>query len=494
MSIYATYQPSPIWHDDAQLDVTGAIDVMHRNLALVDALLCEGPDALCAHAYANEPVNDNPHAYGQWGLPYRTGADTLTWRGRKATADTSCTMNLRFMANGVEVDDGITLTLSTDTELTWDLSTVVGLTLTDGEVLEIAIILYDDASPGGPPDGLGPGRAWGDLETTALFLSPLTPSRTWSTPPTFTGGPEWEKLRLLCYLTDYTAERAALAARPLFLALAHATGTFSDAESPMQIWRGGTERGAFETLNVAGALRVVNNPAEHMRLLVQGSEADVSSTAGPGDKLAFSFAYDISGEADDDPIRIELQDVREDTDGTRPSRIGLWRVWLSDGPTPLTLPALPAPESTDSWEDVKDYLNALADAVADLKTRLDANPHAWGRQHAYRQNYGFDSGEKAYFATRHVALGRRRGGRLLVRGRGVTIGWGAPTWTLVDDAEPDGPYNVQHAFSASLIGGTAWDAGTEGIETTLVYLDEVGVPPGVHYALLGEVLYAGELY
>jgi len=132
-------------------------------------------------------------------------------------------------------------------------------------------------------------------------------------------------------------------------------------------------------------------------------------------------------------------------------------------------------------------LNAVATLLSAAKTRLDNNPRIFDRVRLMRRMIGRDTNQYAVYAPNNAYVQQRVrvGGRLVVRGKGVSVAWGAVS-TKAEKTQTTA-YKVDFAHTVAVTEGDA-------VQTKTVYLDTLeGLRRGMTYAITGEnVVYAAE--
>lgn len=497
MSVLSTYQGRPEFPAGVPLEVTGGFDVLQANTRAVDEASLLGKDALCAHAYILEGNRENPHSYGQWSFQYFPGLTTLTWAGYN-TMSASVTERIRFKAvtDPVSAPGGVVLheaLLTAGLQTITVLSSMSGLGWASGQVIEIHVELYatDGASPSFIDD-----ENWGRYETIDFYVSPLSALIADAYPgvPTYTTGPDQAKLEQHAGALDWLARRIGLVPRPLFQSVAmgmtlyHFDDYDGDAPIDNQTWAGGFTRGALDRLTALIRFQCNTNVAEDIRLFVNGSLAATQSMTA-GQQGRWDPVVNISAHGSTTPIRLEVR-TRTTVAGEplRGSRVSISHVRLyRASTTPSALPTAPEPEASLTWSTAKTRLNSLATIATTVYNRILGDSETWDRARLYRRNYGYDEPAKSFFETRHIpVVWNRVGARLVVRGKGVRLGYGGAVWTLNEPKYPDGTFNLQNAIEENLIDAT-------GFQTRIVYLGGLkGLGLGTAYNTRGDVRYAAE--
>lgn len=147
-------------------------------------------------------------------------------------------------------------------------------------------------------------------------------------------------------------------------------------------------------------------------------------------------------------------------------------------------PAFPQDLSLIAAETVRDRLNALRTILLDTRARMDATPSVWQRVYATRTWYAKDDFDTGPLMARAPMAFTRRGSRLVVTGKGVTLTWGPRTIPTKDGRQDYDAWTASQ--SQQLIPGDA-------TQTVTVWLDTIpGLEYTMDYALTGEVNWAGE--
>jgi hypothetical protein len=497
MSVLATYQGRPEFPTGVPLEVTGGLDVLQANTRAVDEASLLGRDALCAHAYVLEGNGANPHYYGQWSFQYWPGLTTLTWSGYNTlSADVTEWIRFKAVVDPVGAPDGVVLNqtqLTAGAQTITVVSSMAGRGWNAGQIIEIHVEIYD---PGASTPGLTDGQDWGRYETIDFTVSPLSALMpdSWPGVPTYTTGPDPVKLTQHAGALDWLARRIGLVPRPLFQSVAFAMSLYhlddfaGDAPIDYQHWAGGFVRGALDRLTALVRYECNTNVAEDIRLFVNGSLA-ASQSMTAGQRGRWDPVINISAHGSTTPIRLAIR-TRTTVAGEPPrgSRISVSHVRLyRASPTPATLPTAPDPEASVTWSTAKSRLNSLSTIAAAVYDRIQGDPETWNKARLYRQNYGYDAPAKNFFESRHIpVVWNRVGARLVVRGKGVRLGYGGAIWTLTEPKYPDGTYNLQSAIEENLIDAT-------GYQSRVVYLSGLkGLGLGTAYNMRGDVRYAAE--
>lgn len=481
MAIFSSYTDAPYFVADSDSSAT-AYNQIWENARLVDLISLRARDAFQAHQDPPEDVGTNPLPIWQGGFQFRAGMTTATLKWFNSLAGLAERLRVNF--NGVQVADD----LATAGDQTQTI-TLTGRGYADRQVIEVKVFIFSNSYP---PGDVG-GSAWGRYQLIDAYASPLAGIMTtaWTPAPTFTNSLDPVKLNQLSNASDFLALRLGLLPMPLFQSFVYATGEYWSG-SNKALWNGGiTRSGGFNRLRANVSYDIVSNMGESLRMKINGA---VVSSIGPfnaGTKGSHVFDLDLSGYADGTPLRLQYESlITSEPTGNppQPSRYHLFEAALTPGAgvSMATMPAKCDYLESMTWATFKGRLNALAAIFNAVKARIDAAPDIYDRARFYRHGYGYDDGQKEYFQNRHVPLRKQRiGAVLVVRGKGVSLGWGPAT--VEAPAELGGEYVAKSAYNETLIGG-------DKVDTKIVYLDTLpGLEVGAPYVLRGsDIRYAAE--
>jgi hypothetical protein len=132
-------------------------------------------------------------------------------------------------------------------------------------------------------------------------------------------------------------------------------------------------------------------------------------------------------------------------------------------------------------------LNAIITMLNAIDTRLDGVPQLWNRARAVRRSFAQDDRQLAKLKMRFPHRIVRRGDKLIVRGKGVSLGWGG---IVLESGEAGLDYDkYKFAREETVIDGEHYD-------TAIVYYDALeALYPGQPLYIYGtDVVYAAEHY
>lgn len=448
------------------------LNILRRNAIALDGLSQRIESAFDSTGAYGDPVSYNLHTAGDFwiwrgGLRWRNGHTTLTIRG--TAADYGSAMITIYL-------DGVlkkTIAPSTNWSTTIDISSGY----TDGQVIEIKIGTSGNSSK---------TSAW---HVEDIYATPVAYGTAWpGTLPTFSGVYQASELQKLSQAMNHLYER--IAATPFVPHLAH-------------LWRNGTHKpqnytlwnGSFQYRHAGDRIRIAGNAT----ISTQSEElvAYITSPAGNRTVILFSgtagntYTFDAlevvpTGTSVGDYVRVHLfaACLTQPQPWPPNSLYNLLALEMVPQRTAVTPAALSSPNVLVSASDVNARLNAIVSALNTIKARVDAST-SFSRTRAVRYKFANDEHQAMKFARTYAHVFRRRGERLIVTGKNVVLGWGAPTFEQNEDGATD--YSkFKFANEQTLISG-------EAMQTQRVYLDSIaGLFPGTTYYLIGDVIYAGE--
>lgn len=463
------YTDAPLFVPEDFLPVTAGVEVIEQNVGLFDYITRAGRDVQQGHAPGDniEKIGVNPLEYLPGGFRWRTGMTTLVVVLENVGVITGGVIPyLRIKLNGLVVQD----TALVNGVQTVSYPHLATLGYGDGQAVAVNLEVIDP-NPNQPaasfPDSGWPGR----IHFLDAWVEPLAAALTtvWPGTPTFsdTGSLDPDKLNQLSNASDWLALRLNLVPFNLFQQVRAAPGLFWNTTTDPRwsngypIWAGGmgAGRGVLDRLKARFAFTITTNQQESFRLRINGVQVAQIGPFTPGASGIHEFDVSLASYGSSTPLRVEIvsiiaADTAENVQA-RPSRYSVERVWCER----TSVSALPTVTPTASYE-LTSYttligrLNALGQALAAIKSRIDGAPDVYNRARVYRRGYGYNGGERSYFATRHLPRRQHRiGAGLVVFGANTTIGYGAQTIVPPDKASPDGEFDVQYAFEETLISG-----------------------------------------
>lgn len=489
----AMLEQVPIFTSD-QGQIISATDLaaIRANVALVDSLSYRRTDAFSSSSafFDGTPgfyygSGDGQQRWRVWkgAVRWQTGVTHLNVNGR-ATRSTGGSETLTIYANGVSqaVITPSGGAFSSSTSFTG---------YTDGQIITIEIRIT--------------GSSWGEdgeYVVYGIYLTPIDYTATsWPGVPSFSGQYTAAKLNQLVAAYTWLYNRMAAVPMVANLAIMHQLGPFrlngniDTFGSPMfygSVLRGYTEDSVIISVYLVNA----KTPGTRYKVLLNGALVETGPTWGPG-------VYDTSVVVDLSSVavgsRAELSIFAEVVSENAPGSQEAFNYWsfavirsqpdFDSGATYpyASLNATPAGDSTISASTLDSYLNSLATALSDAKSRIDANGVIWGRSYAMRQAYSPRDRTANVELEQHRARPRlvRLSDRLIVAGKDVKLGFGAIS-VPVEDGDPKYG-NYTHQFEESVI-----DGNTEA--ATIVYLESIkGLFPGTAFFGVGGVTYMASI-
>lgn len=476
------YEQPPTFVSDVDMPLgEGDLDILTMDAILLDALSLRAPEIMSSSAGKD---TSTPGYYvgtsGEriwWGsFQMQSGMTTLTIEGwaQKGASET-----FQTFINGVGVD---TTAVPNGAAFTITVS-ISGYTA--GDVLQVSVYI------------VGSGYGGSGVATKYViydaYASPISVGVAWPGVPTFAGTYSGALLNQLGNAIIYVAARLNAVPYQPYLAQYYAHGSSVNADV-YPLWYGAVERANGSNFLIIRILpMILANIAEFYRVKVGGLTVHTSSTYTVGGVDDDTLAIDLSGYTASTRLEAIIETVITTgaalgPSGDRNSRYHLWDVHMAnDAPATAAAPTEFTAAELISATTVNTRLNALATMVSGAKARLDANPRIFNRVRLMRRMYGRTPGQYAVFgpANTYVQRFTRKGARLVVRGKGVKLGWGAIT-TKAEKTQTTA-YSVDFAHTQQITDG-------DGYQTKTVYLDTLGtLRRGQAYSVIGdEVGYAAE--
>lgn len=406
-----------------------------------------------------------------WGsLRYRTGMTDLVVAGNALSPGPA---ELKVYVNGV---DKATITPTSSWTETIDISTGYAV----NSVLDIEI------------------RTLGNNSKTSVFVvkdvyaTPVVVSETWPTILTFAGVYGSAYIQALINATEYLFAR--MNAVPIPASVAHIWAPATHKNETHVLWHGAVQRNyADEVLKLKGHVQV-NNVAEHYIVNLNGVTVLTSSTYNLGDVVPIDTAIDLSAYTAGARVQVGFKAVvtnssnQPSAGGGTNSRYTLNVLRAQAGASGYSVtvpPAELARAANASQSSLDTKWNALGTMLTAIKARLDGRPELWNRVHATRRRYAQDGNQLAKLNRRHPLTNQRLGDRAEIHGKGVSIGWGAPTVKSKEGVLDYDDYAWMD--EQQIIGG-------DNYESVTVNLDSLpGLYPGMSYFIFGQdVVHASE--
>lgn len=500
MTLYA-YTDSPFFAAGTDVHTTDGIQLLWDNTRLLDMATLAPRDLFTAHTETRHERNrQNPLRFWQGGFRYRTGLTTLgLYVDRVTTGESLVTPKIRVTCNGVTRIDS---TLASGVNL-YSVGTMASWGLTDGQVVEVVMEIYDAAAP--TPSMDETAYDWGTYYLVDAHVSPASGIIADAYPgvpsfvatPAGNAGPTQAKLLQLGNAADWLARRVNACAVPLFQRMTATAelpywpkDPYPD-EPARHLWSGGLIRGPFDRIYARVVWVTGSATNQRIRMLINGSEVATTGNLSASSWGFYDFAVNVSGYGATTVLRVELELVITAgvEQGGWPTRISV--EWVEAGRNAAgfqTLTNRPTPYESTTWAVRRARLNDIATWLTAIKSRIDADVDRWDRIRLYRSSYAYNPGEAEILQGRYWAVRRRRtGARLIVRGSNVKIGWGPLSYKLANPDEPFGEYLYSWGYEETLISGNE-------VQTKEIFLDTLtGLLPGMTYVLSGwDVRYAGE--
>jgi hypothetical protein len=130
-------------------------------------------------------------------------------------------------------------------------------------------------------------------------------------------------------------------------------------------------------------------------------------------------------------------------------------------------------------------LNRIAAMLGAIKARVDASG-SFTTVRAVRDIYGYDEHARRSLDRFHPLAFQRRGSRLVVFGKNVSLGFGGYAFELDEDGKAT--YKFKFNNERTIVQGDKFELKT-------IYLDSIkGLFPGDLYYLVGDITWAGEYH
>lgn len=457
--------------DDIELILSGAdLSLLRQMTILLDRL-----------SYRQELAfdgdrNTSSHTAGDyrvwWGsLMYRDGMDDLVVKTYSASYGSA---NLKTYINGVEK---ATVAASSASTATIDISSGY----TDGQILEIAVYTSGNATK--------TSTHW----VTDIYATPVVVSSSWPTLLTFNGIYNSGRLNLLRDALQYLFDRVN--AVPLGAQIGYVHSPSSHKVQSAILYNGSVARNvAGEVLKIVGS-NTIFNTAEHYTVEINGATVYTSPTYTLGTTNNLTPAgIDLSAYTLGARQRMAIiahitnasnQPAQGGGTNSRYSFSVIRSQADASGYAVATPPTDFAAAAAITDPTLDGRLNALVTMLNNIKARLDARPELWNRVRAVRRRPAHDDHENTKLARQYPHVITRRGDRLVIRGKGVSIGWGGITLKTKEGALDYDDYTFAHEQQA--VSG-------EKYETQTIYLDSLpALYPGTPYYLFGgDIVYCSE--
>ena len=352
--------------------------------------------------------HDADYRMSWWGLRFTTGMTTLTIKGE-------CAHQLDIYLNGV-----LNTTQAASASFTKNI-TLSGYT--DGDI--ILIDIYTN----------------GNVLSTARYViwemygAPVVTAATWPGVPSFSGTYNAARFNQIIDAATYIWERVTAIPILPFVSAIYADAThkvethimFTGAVGRYYTGAGG------EIVRVIGYVKG-GNTAEHYEVYYNGSLAYTSATFTVNEVVSIYVPLTLSHTAGTraavEVFAVVTDASNQDGHNTQNSLYTLQMIRSEASASGYATAAPPTAftaEESISAATLNSRLNAIATMLSNAKARLDARPEQWNRAQAFRRVYAADEHHILRNHKRHAAVLQRQGDTLIVRGKGIKVGWGALT-------------------------------------------------------------------
>lgn len=452
----------------------GDLDVLGGNVSVLDGLSFRAPDVISSSAGKD---TSTPNAYTGlateviWrGSFYKaSGMTDLTiegWAQKGATEDLQLFLNgAGMLTQAVPNGAAFTLTCSVASVAVGDVGEVViqiSGARTAPQALAAKYVIYD------------------------AYVGPVVIIPTWPGAPTFASTYSAALLNQLGNCQIYLAARYAAIPYLPFLAAYYAHGS-SVTGDVYPIWWGAVERAnGANIMNVRIIQRTIANVSEYYRVKVNGSIVHTGAALAAGQQRDDYLSIDLSALSASTRLEATIESVittgpTTGAGGQNNSRYDLWAVRMSNSaPALASAPYDFTADESMSNGTLNTRLNAYASTMTAAKARIDANPRIFDRVRLMPRMYGRDTGQWSVFTPANVYAQRftRKGARLVIRGKGVRVGWGGVS--SKSDATTTNVYSVDFAHELALTDGDLY-------QTKSIYLDALeGLDRGMAYSVIGD--------
>lgn len=434
-------------------------------------------DGLCyrrmAATHSNGPQFNGPAA--QW---HTAGDFRVAWFGlRLTTGMTTLTVQ---GSTAVQLDIYLNGTFNSSQAAASPFSKAITLgAFTDGDVLLIEIRTNGNASQ------------TSKVVIYDVYGSPVVTSSSWPGVPTFAGTFNAARFNQLRDAAQYIWDRVC--AIPIPPGMAHIYDPATHKVETHYLFNGTVGRYASnEILRVTGTI-FCQTTAEHYEIYYNGSLSVTSSTYTFGQSASFSHPIALTHTLG---TRAEVEIRAVVTDATISDPVPSYKSYYtfimirseadSSGYASASPPTAWTAEESISQATMNSRLNTIATMLSDAKARLDARTELWNRARAARRVFAADDTQVTRNMKRHAMLFQRQGDTLIVRGKGIKIGYGA--LTVDPPGEENGvPKPVDYAkfhWATEVSVG-----GDDKVTTEEIRLDGLqGLEPSMLYYVFGPVV------
>lgn len=452
-------------------------DIMlwRENAMTLDSMSLTGRRAWTDQAYELADALLNPSPLCKASFMFRTGLTTLTIvaYGTNALSDA-----FKLYLNGSLIST--TSTTGADQTIT---TTLTGRGYTDKQIIEVEVQV---TRTGDTPQ---PTYAIRDA-----YVSPAS-AIVGSSPgvPTF-GAISAANLNQLGQMQQWLYDRMNAVPMPLLQGQLYRGLHFWPSTKMM--WRGSLARGnGANRLQATVGYVNTNTASERLALMISTggayTEVGTTPTITAGQSGAYQFSIDLSGYTNEARLHVRLdQIVNTAFAGSRGAVSTLWS--LRDMETTNTAWSFTTPAAASSAREsitfttLQTRLNAIGTLLTTIAGRISGSTDVWDRIRLFRQSPTLDEYQKAFFKLNLLARSRRKTDGLYLRGKGITIGYGALS---INPELQSGLTVWTPQFSEQVIGGDALVDKYVGFDTL------PGLVGGSLYYVYGEDLrYACEVW
>lgn len=299
------------------------------------------------------------------------------------------------------------------------------------------------------------------------------------------------KLTQLANCLDWLIRRVARRYDPLFLDCIKRIGPFQDPDTTLSqqtvIWLGGHRRTALHTTLVVRGQTLItwNGATEVIQLRINGSVVASYSVPTTIGESSWTLSASLSGYADGAALRISVQYLRT-AGGDQAGTINRWSLQevLVSAPSGSVASLTPwtIRQASVSDSSLVSWLASLVGIAQVVYDRIAANEGLWGVQRAFTARHAFDDYQFRVFEEWCVPTSwRRTGEALIVRGKGITLGYGPGRF--LEEQNEVGAFKFENFKTVTVIDADA-------VESAQFYLDSApGLPAGAPYNLRGAETY-----
>ncbi len=464
----------PAFVSDVNLPLSAADLNMLRDAAIqLDGWSFRRMNACCSSGPQTTGDAADWHSRGDyrqswWGLRLRTGMTTLTIEGVFSF------YQLDFYLNGV-------LNSSQAAGGAFTKNITLGA-FTDGDVLLLEIRTH--GNPATAPGGYTPKYMIYDV-----YVGPIVVTSSWPGSPSFAGTYSATLLNQL--RTDAQNLYDRINAVPIAPLNAMTNIPATHKVETIRLFAGSVGRyESSEYLRVVGNL-YCQNTTEHYEIYYNGSLVFTSSNYTVGQTAVISVPVSLSHTLGT-RAEVLIQAVVTATPALNPPQnysvynIIVIRSEASGSGYPVAAPpTVFTAEESITAATLNSRLNAIATMLSTVKTRLDTRTDQWNRARACRRVYAKDDTQVARNMKRHCCLFQRQGDVLVVRGKGVKIGYGAIAIEVPGENQAVNYSKYSFANEQSI-------GADDKVTTSTVYLDSLpGLYPGMLYYVFGNPVLEG---